>query len=202
MGITHFSKQLIDKYVKPGDKVLELGAQNLYFEGIYYGKYASEYYANELHVSDYQCIDLNGENSAIQTDLGTLCMIGFYDIVTDFGTSEHVGLNGKFNFESFVNCIINKLTLVKESGIIISENPKTNNWPGHGFNYYTQEFYQYLAEQLPDSIEILEIGEVGAMGNTIDGMNVYCVMKINTKFNANDIEQLTLVLKNCPICQS
>ena len=44
MGITDFSLLILNKYVKANDKVLELGAQNLYgseFEG---SPYADLYY--------------------------------------------------------------------------------------------------------------------------------------------------------------
>jgi hypothetical protein len=167
MGITSFSISLIEKYKNGAKNVCELGAQNLYDRdyGINF-PYADKYYSAKG--MDYTCIDINGENGAIELDLeNPQEIVDQYDLVTDFGTSEHV--RNSYNTHK----VIHELT--KEGGIIIRENPKSGNWPGHGFNYYTKSFYEKLAEAC--GYEILELGEHPAMGNTIDGWNVYCVLK-------------------------
>ncbi len=173
MGITDFSLLILNKYVKANDKVLELGAQNLYaseFEG---SPYADLYYKRKQ--CKYTCIDLNEENNALNLDLSTKLSLDKYNVVTDFGTSEHVGINGKHDPKAFYNCWLNKHNACEIGGLIISENPKTSNWPEHGFNYVTENFYRQLAYS--NGYEILEIGEHPAMNNTENGWNIYCVLR-------------------------
>lgn len=170
MGITSHSIQLLEAIVawEPIKNVCELGAQNLYIEGPMYGKYANEWYKNKG--IEYQCIDLNGENDSFVLDLSmVLPKHEPFDLVTDFGTSEHVK-------DSFYNCWLNKWNLCRVGGTIISENPMTGNWPGHGYNYVTLEFYKGLSAMIGCPIEL---GEHPAMGNATDGWNVWCIMKKN-----------------------
>lgn len=177
MGITQFSISLLEPYIKEGTEVIELGAQNLY--GDYkYGAYAHEWYV-DLKQAKYECIDLNEENNSIPIDLRkTFKIEKQYDVVTDFGTSEHVG-SKPLDWTAIYNCWKSKHDLCKDGGVIISENPKTGNWEGHGFNYYTVDFYNKLAELM--EYEILTIGEHPAMNNTINGWNVYCVLRKSSK---------------------
>ncbi len=174
MGLTGHSYELMMRYAKKGDSILELGNQTIYF-GEDYGKPAKPMFekAGFKHTS----IDINGQDGAIPLNLSSTILsfndnvteyelLG-YDIVTDFGTSEHV--------ENFYRCWQNKHNLCKINGYIISENPKTGNWKGHGPHYLTQSFYQKLAYMT--GYEIMEIGEHPAMQNTTDGWNIYCVLK-------------------------
>ncbi len=150
--------------------ILELGNQNIYF-GDEYGSSAKPYLKKLgfLHTS----VDINGQDGAEKMDLSKRISYNdiLFDIVTDFGTSEHV--------KDYYNCWYNKHNWCKLNGIIISENPKTGNWPGHGFHYLTELFYQKLAYMV--GYEILEIGEHAAMSNTTDGWNIYCVLKKRDK---------------------
>lgn len=176
MGLTQFSISLLEKYAVGLKSVTELGAQNLYdkdYQNNY--PYASEWYYNN-GLLFYQCIDLNKENYSIPEDLSKK-LRGYLqcDLVTDFGTSEHIGRDGKFNIESIYNCWVNKHEFLRNGGIMISENPKTGNWPLHGFNYYTKQFYIDLCELM--DYELLELGEVAVMNNEVDGWNVYCVLR-------------------------
>ena len=48
-----------------------------------------------LGISDYACIDINGENDALVYDLNTDIMQNYgidktYDLVNNFGTTEHI----------------------------------------------------------------------------------------------------------------
>lgn len=167
MGVTGFSIQLIEKHKKGANNVCELGAQNLYDKD--YGTnfpYADTYY--KAKGMEYTCIDISGENGALVIDLEQpQKFTGVYDLVTDFGTSEHV--RDGYNMAKIIH------DLVKVGGTVIQENPKTGNWTGHGFNYKTKEFYLKLAELC--GYEILELGENAAMGNVTDGWNIHCVWK-------------------------
>jgi hypothetical protein len=181
MGITDFSLTLLNKYLPTVENktVMELGSQNLYCSRYPDYPYADKYYNKQgFH---YSCIDLNGENLALVLDLAKPQKVGVFGVVTDFGTSEHVGIDGKHDPRAFYNCWLNKHNMCEVGGLIISENPKTGNWLGHGFNYVTEDFYKELAEA--NGYELLELGEHPAMGNTTDGWNIYCVLrKTSDKF--------------------
>jgi len=169
MGITGFSLDLVKAVLNDFkvETVIELGAQNMYdqdYSGNY--PYADTYYRSRGIA--YECIDLSGENGAQAIDLSKPCAVSKkYDMVTDFGTSEHV--------HDIKECWKTKHKLLKVGGVMISENPKVGNWPDHGYWYYTEEFYQKFAAAA--GYKILKIGEHPAMWNTTDGYNVYCIMQ-------------------------
>lgn len=176
MGITGHSINLIDKAIihrsqedgQAVHSVIELGAQNMYDKtyATERGPFASTYYRDRG--MRYACIDLNGENAALKLDLEKPIKHDHqYDLVTNFGTSEHIQ-NQHAVFQT-----IHKLT--KVGGMIICENPKTGNWPLHGLNYYTQDFYRGLCRAL--DYELVEVGEDPAMHNRTDGWNIYAIMK-------------------------
>lgn len=200
MGITAFDTNLINKAltVKPDIKsVMELGSQNLYLSGE-----STPPFANKLYkiygIDDYHCIDLGGDNNALQLDLAfPIDHEETYDLVTDFGTSEHVVQMDGYSYTRFhgnyitsiypdkvrpgqeINglywCWLNKHDLLKIGGIMINVNPKFGNWPGHGYHYYSREFYHQLVTVAGYKIHML--GEHAAMGNTEDGWNVYSVLE-------------------------
>lgn len=177
MGYTSFSVQVLEKLIsefKP-KSVLDYGAQNMYNQPVLPAPYAKDWY--ESMGIKYTAIDISGENESQPIDLSKPLVIipEVYDLVVDCGTSEHCGIDGKHDPMAFYNAVKNKHDLLKTGGIMFSENPKTGNWPGHGFNYYSQNFYKTLATL--NNYEILELGEVAAMGNVTDGWNIYCVLK-------------------------
>lgn len=195
MGYTNFTVELIERHLQGVKTVIDLGAQNMYNTPTTPAPYASEWYKGKGIV--YAAVDLSGENKSLAMDLSVPCQIRnsdkhekspesaylnlVFDMVVDAGTSEHVGRGGKFDWTAIYNCWRNKFDWCKVGGKIISENPKSGNWPGHGFNYVTDDFYRGLREY--SDLEILEIGEQAAMGNVTDGWNVYCVMeKTGDKF--------------------
>ena len=173
MGYTHKTIELIDLIIDKVQTVVDLGAQNDYRHPTLPAPYVKDtYYANK----NYVAFDISGENGSKPYDLSQLHDFGVqYDLLVDAGTSEHVGDNGKFGWKAIYNCWKNKHNLVKVGGFIVSENPKTGNWPGHGFNYYTTDFYKKLAGF--GDYSLIDLGEHPAMGNTTDGWNVFCVMQ-------------------------
>lgn len=190
MGVTQTDIPILETLIKNYDikSVIELGAQQNYAQQNLPAPYMSEWW--ERKGIRYWSIDLSGENNALIMDLSARfdfagkVLYGIqreYDIVTDFGTSEHIGSVGKFYWPAIYNCWINKFNLCKLNGHIISENPKTGNWPLHGFSYYTKEFYRQL-EAVSD-LGIILLDEVPAMGNKIDGWNILAIMvKTGNKF--------------------
>lgn len=197
MGITSFDLELIKKAlkIKPDIKsVIELGAQSLYLSASNKPPFASNLYKS-LGIQ-YTSIDLAGDNGAIQKDLAhPLEGMEKYDLVTNFGSSEHVVQMAGYKTTSFhnghinsiyptkvtdaiaglYNCHLNMHNLLSVGGIMINVNPKTGNWPGHGYHWYTTKFYFQLIEK--SEYELLEIGENAACGNSISGWNIYCVLK-------------------------
>lgn len=174
MGLTHFSIDMLNKFITNEKSVIELGAQNIFAEP-HMGAYANVYYSSRG--IDYNCIDLNGENNAKTLDLSQPISIEKqYEIVTDFGTSEHVhGGKHILDWKAIYNCWKTKHDLLSLNGLMFNENPETLSWPKHGYNYYTELFYKEIAEKM--NYQILELGRHAAMGNTTDGWNIYCVLK-------------------------
>jgi len=198
MGINDKNLEMLEGVFKryPISSVLELGAQNFYqnYGPVRYGMYASNYYRLK-GVQEYQCIDLNGENGAIALDLSVPHTLPKFDMVTDFGTSEHVAAfvreeevlavdptndtwknspNHVAGMEALYNCWTTKYNAARI--LIASANPATGHWPKHGHFYYTTEFYRVLASLT--GMTPVFIGEHYALGNTKDGKEVSCVLNV------------------------
>lgn len=208
MGITSKSisilKPLIEKYIPKS--VCDLGAQNLYCDRIFHGNdpvdafKESKLWIERLGIAnlynsgvpgapysypfasemwqrcgiEYMAIDMQGHNDSVQWDLSEpLKTTREFDFVMDYGTSEHV--------KDHYQCFLNIHDLTKLGGIIIHENPKTENWPGHGYHYLDEDFYNQLAQITGYNILLLE--QWPAVGNITDGWNILCVMqKISNTF--------------------
>ena len=180
MGITTFSKNILDRVIEKYNpkNVGEYGSQNLYLDGELSTPYSNVYY--ESKGIEYICFDLSKENNCLVYDLTYPLPDKFndnFDLVTDFGCTEHYGREGKHHLEGFYNSWVNKHNILKVSGITVNENPKSGHWQNHGFNYYTEEFYKGLAKFA--DYEIIELGESCAMGNCESGKNIFCVMQKN-----------------------
>lgn len=178
MGVQDNSMGLIQKYAPGLKTVCELGSQNLYHYNneLPWGAYADLFYKQQGY-EEYTCIDTNGENNALQINLGedTWKPEKLFDLVTDFGTSEHIACEGIFSWENIYNCWKIKHDILKLNGIMINENPLTGNYPLHGFYYYTYEFYNKLCDMI--GYEVLELGEFVAQSNYKDGNTIYCVIR-------------------------
>lgn len=198
MGITSFSVTLLEvaiEAVRP-QTVIELGSQNLYISNDPNPPFSSSWY-KEKKFSEYDSIDLAGDNNSKQFDLSYPILINDkYDLVTDFGSSEHVVQMSGYTSVSFhdgyinsiypsgeiinidmgyYNCWLNKFNLCKVGGAIVSENPKHGHWKNHGYSYIETGFYEKLISV--SDLEIVKLGEHGAMGNWETGINVYSVLK-------------------------
>lgn len=170
MGITSLSVARLQKFNCFSQvKMCELGAQNLYVEGTLYGSIAKDYF--QSFGVEHDSYDIYVHQGCEYLDLRepiSKNLKGMYDVITDFGTTEHVDTNYYMAYKNIHN-------LLKENGIIIKENPKTGHWPNHGYNYVDVKFYQDLAEA--NNYEILDLCEEFAMGNYVDGCNVCVVMR-------------------------
>lgn len=145
----------------------ELGAQNMY-NNEHYGWIAKDYF-QELGI-DHISLDIIEHQKCVQFDLRELHkeITPTSDIVTNFGTLEHVD-------GSLYVPFLNIHNMCKVGGIMIHENPKTGNWPGHGQHYFTGEFYSVLAGAC--GYEFIEVTEEAAMGNVTDGWNICAVLR-------------------------
>lgn len=167
-------QELFAKHGSEIKTVLELGAQNFYqnYDIVKYGMYANKYYAYK-GVHSYTCIDTNGENGALKINLAEPCTmdLGTFDLVTDFGTCEHIA---PYNIEALYNCWTTKYNA--SAKFLVSSNPATGHWPKHGYYYFTKDFYVVLAQLT--GMKILKLVDQYTMGNYIDGMEVSCVFDV------------------------
>jgi len=107
---------LLDGRFKAGDKMLELGDK----QGDRYKKWFTM--KGVEHVS----VDLNGQGGALKKDLQKPLNLGKFDIVTNFGTTEHVELQEP--------CWRNIHESLRVGGTLISTipYPETKGWEKHG----------------------------------------------------------------------
>lgn len=165
MGITTASLKRIRPYIKEPKSILLIGCQNIY-TAENNGGLAYDYFTKLGH--SVRVIDITGCQGSEVYDLREPFDIGTFDIVADHGSLEHVSGN-------YYQAHRNIHNATKVGGIIIHENPKTGNWPGHGCNYVDMDFYIKLADLC--NYEILELTEEAAMGNTTDGWNISVVLR-------------------------
>lgn len=172
MGVTSKSFTRINRLLNSVtiQSVLDLGAQNDYRdEMIRSGRcpFMSEWW--KARGVNYVAIDLSGENGSYKMDLSTILpgSFGKFDLVCDFGTSEHVA--------NLYNCLWNIHSFCKVGGHIIRENPEVGSWPGHGLHYITENFNHEFASAM--DYKVIESGREAAMGNDTDGWNIFSVMQ-------------------------
>lgn len=166
MGITKLSLSRIERYLKPNDRMLIIGCQNLY-DSEHYMEIAHPYFESLGH--SVKSIDILGCNGSEVADLRTdLQFQPIYDMVNDCGSKEHID-------GSLYTPLMNIHNACKVGGIMIHENPLTNNWPGHGQHYFTPDFWENLAKMC--EYELVENTTEAAMGNTTDGFNSCCVLR-------------------------
>lgn len=97
------------------------------------------------HVS----VDWNGQDGAIKLDLSEPLNLGTFDMVSNIGTSEHVG-------EGQEQCWRNILEAMHVGSVLVSTTPAPGNWQWHGWWYPTDEFYRQLADLNGLSLDRLE----------------------------------------------
>lgn len=172
MGITNYSLERMNRYecLNSSVKMLELGCQNIYAQGYDPTTTSLQEFAHRFGVHIQSWDILGCQNSKVvdlrkPIDEEYHCM---FDVVTDFGTTEHVDGN-------YYQARKNIHDACRVGGLMIHENPMTGHWIGHGGNYLNTNFYQQMAEH--NQYQILELGVEYAMGNITDGGNVYCVLR-------------------------
>lgn len=184
--IEHHGHNLILKYAQEGGSILELGNQIMNLEDVQ-GISAKKFYES-LGLS-HTSVDQNGKDGAIKVDLSKpIDWLGTFDIITDMGTSEHVS--------DIYECLINVLSHAKGGTIIIHKNPKTGNFPMHGFHFFTLEFWKSYAKLC--NLEIEEIYEHAIYHNTIDGYECIAIFKVTKETSLptkEDFEKISHLIK-------
>jgi len=159
MGIGKIQFRFIEKCMNeceiPPHTMLELGNQKLK-DGLDKRlgfKTSKDYYKSVgfKHVS----FDLNGEDNAIPVDLSKMITnikyYGYFDVVTNSGTSEHVEPLKK-QYECFKNIHL----CMKVGGIAIHIIPEYKTYPKHSNIYYRRIFWDMLAKSNGYKILFLE----------------------------------------------
>jgi SAM-dependent methyltransferase len=157
MGIYKPDFYIFDHYLKlflqlrqtsPNNlSMLELGNQYIYNPLL--GRTDGEWSLSKPYFVDkgykHTSIDINGKDGALQLDLSKPFepeLISAFDIVTNFGTSEHVEDNQYI-------CWKNIHEALKSSGYLFCTVPKAKEFhPQHSPWYHTVEFFNYFAEAL------------------------------------------------------
>ena len=161
---------------KPGTRVIELGDQYMNIneglqswtdaKGKFHGTRSRDYYAN--FGVEIESIDRNG-NAEYTADLSKPVKgIEPADVVSDFGTMEHV--------ESLYGALKNAFSFCKAGGTMIHANPETGSFKNHGFHYFTEEFWREYANAA--GLILKEVFRYQAYGprSDNDGWEVYAVL--------------------------
>lgn len=159
-------------------KMLELGSQQFHEiphgVGVSYMSYTGDYFRSVCQ--KFVSIDLNSEGGSVPLDLSFSISPGddiglesfnYFDVITDFGTSEHVS--------NLYSCRKTCHDFCKVGGHMVFINPMTGHWPGHGFHYFTKDHYIKLAELC--NYRIILLGSTPTMGNLSTGMQIKCVLQ-------------------------
>lgn len=122
-------------------RMIELGNQHFHTNDTQFayvdGDYVVKHWA-EKHGIEHVSIDLNGADGALQLDLSKpIEGIEPADIVTNFGTSEHIPTNGQ------EQCFQNIFRLCKVGGIMLHALPPVGHWKSHSDVWYDPTIFDW-----------------------------------------------------------
>jgi len=128
----------LDEFFTALNKYMQLSSIARHIDG---SRLSASIMWEALGFEKYECIDVDGVHGAHKFDLNYLIdkKYGFtekFDVVTNFGTSEHV-FNQQAVFENIHN-------LCKKDGIMIHSVP-SQMYLSHGLFNYQPDFFHYLA---------------------------------------------------------
>jgi hypothetical protein len=135
MGIT---EACFNSHCKPyfdkATNILELGAQHYIQDGRVVG-----YFKNIFNQYNITSLDITGENRSTIIDLSKpiVSIQQRYELISNFGTSEHVS--------SQYQCWKNMHSLLDINGIVISEIPEKFSWKGHCKYYIDYAFFKSMS---------------------------------------------------------
>ena len=121
-----------------GLKVCELGDQVIKW---HQDRTCKQYMINK-GVKEHISLDMNGRHGALRVDLSipTKQWIGYFDMVTNFGTAEHVE-NGIYT------CFENIHKWTRDNGVMVHVGPPAGGCPWHSPYHFERWFFEKLAEK-------------------------------------------------------
>jgi len=168
---------LIDIALKAIDKtykevrMCELGDQRMKWNKYGTGK---KYFLNQ-GILEHISIDWNHKNGALKRDLSKTIneWPNYFDIITNFGTTEHV--DGQYDvFKNIHN-------FTKINGAMVHAVPLVGHWKGHCQYYYESDFFKNLAFLNEYEIITDETRIIHGRGNTTQPMICSVLIKTTNK---------------------
>lgn len=193
MGLVPLSLKMLQTHIAHvggfnNCRMLELGDQQMYCHHNVPEASAAKSYFEQLGVH-HTSVDLNGELGALPINLALRiedpAWEGAFDVVTDFGTTEHVGPE----VAHLHACRENVHRFCRPGGLMVFMNPKVGNWPGHGYHCFTLQHYHKLAEAM--NYQVLEVSEHPTLGNSTDGWQIHAALLKNGDAPFLNLEQYT-----------
>lgn len=131
-------------------RMLELGNQRMGVKGRADFKKAYKDVLIERGIKEHVSFDINGQNGALVKDLSKYIAgwDNYFDIVTNFGTAEHVS----DQYWAFKN-IHDKC---KNGGAMLHFGPPVDDWPGHCDYRYTNDFFKTLGDRNGYTVKLTE----------------------------------------------
>lgn len=139
MGVSRESFELLQSLLpanSQGLRMFELGNQHLNLA--VRGSKVLKDWARSMGI-DHVSVDWNGKDGALARDVcSDLSDLGEFDIVTNFGSSEHVYDQEKCFRQFHERC--------KTNGLMVHAVPLCGHWPKHSPFHHTQAFFAALAK--------------------------------------------------------
>jgi len=93
---------------------------------------------------NHTSIDMNGLDGALEIDLSKPVDLGQFDMISNIGTTEHVGERN--NWDGQQQCWKNILNAMRVGSVLVSVTPAPGHWSHHGIWYPGLEFFENLAK--------------------------------------------------------
>lgn len=130
------------------------------------GSYVKFFY--EKRGVDYLSVDVNGKGDSTYLDLNKPEFLDRkFDVVTNIGTLEHV-----YNFYMGLK---HMHELCDDRGFMVHISPVLDNWPKHGYNYVSTQFFRDLARLCKYSL--IDNRESPTLIGGEDANQVYCILR-------------------------
>lgn len=149
-------------YFQKAQSILELGAQLFLVNGKSVG-----YFKNLLGFP-ITSLDIKGENGSLPLNLSNEIPAEHqkeYDLITNFGTSEHVA--NQYQCWKNIHCFC------KKGGYVINEIPEKGSWKNHCKFYVEKSFFEALSADF----EIVLLKPIFYRGQ---GNNILCIQRKKT----------------------
>lgn len=170
---------LMEEFIVPGVQVLEFGDKRNPT-----GLYRDWYLARGAR---YVSVDINGRNGAVPLDVRHPFNLGTFDVVTNWGFSEHVSRQAPF--------WANAHAALNVGGVFVGTTPQPGHWRNHGWSFWhpAPEFFEAWA--LGNGMEVLRIEDCGP-GDPAKRMWGYVLRKVADVAHAWDARLDDLFWRN------